>query len=127
MVVTTIYACLSAGLLIFLAFQVINQRRQHKVALGDGDVEPLRRARSAHSNATEYLPISLILLFLLETNGTPLLLLHLCGVAFMSGRIVHAYAILQSKLKFRVLGMLITFSTLAALILLNLLTLLGVF
>ncbi len=127
MVATTIYACISAGLLVFLAFQVINQRREHKVALGDGDIETLRRARSAHANAAEYLPILLILLFLLEHNSTSQSLVHVCGLAMLSGRIVHAHAILKSNFKLRVLGMQITFGTLAVLILLNLLALTGLF
>ncbi len=127
MVATTLYACISAALLVFLAVQVIKQRRQHQVALGDGDIDTLRQARSAHANATEYLPILLILLFLLETNGAPALLVHLCGIVMLSGRIVHAHAILQSKLKLRVLGMVITFATIAVLILLNLLALTGIF
>ncbi len=67
--VTTGYAVVLCGWLIYLAVQVIRQRRKHQVLFADGGVDALVRARSAQSNATEYIPIFLILLGLAEMNG----------------------------------------------------------
>ncbi|ORP17370.1 hypothetical protein B7978_03700, partial [Vibrio cholerae] len=55
--VTTGYAVVMCGWLIYLAVQVIRQRRKHQVLFADGGVDALVRARSAQSNATEYIPI----------------------------------------------------------------------
>ncbi|MDW1918451.1 MAPEG family protein, partial [Vibrio sp. Vb0349] len=60
--ITALYASILALLLVWLAFQVIKQRRLNKVAYADGGVEALQIARSAQSNASEYIPITLILM-----------------------------------------------------------------
>ncbi len=64
-----------------------------KVGLGDGGDELLRRAIRVHANAVEWaLPI-LLLLTLAELNRAPPLLLHICGIALLIGRITHALAV----------------------------------
>ena len=77
-------------------------------------------AVSAHANASQYIPIALILLFALEVNGAAVGFVHLAGVALLSGRLLHAYAILNERLALRVLGMQITLATIIGLALLNL-------
>ncbi|MBL4240707.1 hypothetical protein H8F11_22130 [Vibrio fluvialis] len=49
--VTTGYAVVLCGWLIYLAVQVIRQRRKHQVLFADGDVDALVQVRS-----TEYKP-----------------------------------------------------------------------
>ncbi|CSC23612.1 glutathione S-transferase [Vibrio cholerae] len=77
--VTTGYAVVLCGWLIYLAVQVIRQRRKHQVLFADGGVDALVRARSAQSNATEYIPIFLILLGLAEMNGVNVWWIHALG------------------------------------------------
>lgn len=117
---TALYASILALLLIWLAFQVIKQRRSNKIAYADGGVEALQIARSAQSNASEYIPITLILMALVEYNGASVWLIHLAGVAFVIGRIIHARGILGEDLKGRVTGMKFTFFTMIGLVVLNL-------
>ena len=124
---TAIYASLSALLMIFLSVNVIKQRRSHKVAFGDGEVDSLRQARAAQSNASEYIPITLILLFLLEYNGGWIWLVHLLGVALLIGRVLHSRGMLYADMKNRVRGMVFTFSILALLATLNLVLMLKSF
>ncbi|CAM2787052.1 MAPEG family protein [Vibrio mytili] len=118
--ITALYACILACLLIWLAIQVIKQRRANKVVYADGGVDALIIARSAQSNASEYVPITLILMALLEYNGAAPVWIHLTGVIFVIGRIMHAKAILQDRLKGRVKGMQLTFLIMASLVVLNL-------
>ncbi len=117
--VTALYASIMAGLLVWLAIQVIKQRRVNKVAYSDGGVEALQIARSAQSNASEYIPITLILMVLLEFNGAQPVWIHLTGIIFVIGRIIHARGILQESFKGRVKGMQLTFLIIAALVVLN--------
>mgnify|MGYP000144411754 CR=1 FL=1 len=63
--VTSVYAGLLALLFCWLSINVIKYRRLHQVSLGDGGFDDLIRARSAQGNAAEYLPIIIILLFLI--------------------------------------------------------------
>ncbi|MGC9401205.1 MAPEG family protein [Vibrio genomosp. F10 str. 9ZC157] len=119
--ITALYASVLASLMIWLSVQVIKQRRNNKIAYADGDVEALKIARSAHGNASEYIPITLILMALLEHNGIGLLWIHGLGSVFVIGRVMHARAILSNTLPGRKTGMLMTFATMALLIVLNLL------
>ncbi|EGU44336.1 glutathione S-transferase-related protein [Vibrio ichthyoenteri ATCC 700023] len=118
--ITALYAALLALLMMWLAVQVIKQRRKNRVAYADGGIEGLQIARSAQGNAVDSIPITVILLALLEFNGANVLLIHGLGILFLVGRIVHARAILAQDLKGRVMGMKLTFATMFALVVLNL-------
>ncbi|EGA71622.1 glutathione S-transfersae-like protein [Vibrio sinaloensis DSM 21326] len=117
--VTALYASILAALMIWLSIQVIKQRRKAQVKYADGGVDALQVARSAHGNAVDYVPITLIMMALLEYNGASLWMVHLCGVAFIIGRIMHAKSILADKLKGRITGMKLTYLVMVALIVLN--------
>ena len=117
--ITALYASILALLICYLTINVIKNRRKHRIRYADGDNRELQVARSAHSNATETIPIALILLCLLEFNGAPLWLLNLIGLLFTTGRLIHANAILTESLKRRVIGMQITFWCITAMAFLN--------
>ncbi|MDB1123509.1 MAPEG family protein [Vibrio algarum] len=107
--ITALYASLLMLLLMWLTVQVIKQRRTGKIAYADGGVKELQIARSAHGNATETIPISLILMILLELNGGNIYLLHVCGLVLLIGRILHGTGILNENFDNRKRGMVLTF------------------
>ncbi|ELE6600568.1 TPA: MAPEG family protein [Vibrio alginolyticus] len=117
--ITALYANILAILIIWLAVQVIKQRRLNQIAYADGGVEALQIARSAQSNATEYIPITLILMALLEFNSAYPTWIHLTGVIFVIGRVIHAKGILKKDLKKRIRGMQVTFLVILSLVVLN--------
>jgi uncharacterized membrane protein YecN with MAPEG domain len=117
--VTALYAAFLAALMIWLSIEVIKQRRKAQVKYADGGVDALTIARSAHGNAVDYVPITLLLMAMVEINGASPWMLHLCGVLFVIGRLLHAKGILADRLKGRVSGMKITFGVMAVLIVLN--------
>lgn len=116
---SVIYASLSAILIVWLSLNVIRKRRKYQVSIGDGGNEDLMSSMAAQSNAIEYIPIALLLLFALEFNNANSLIVHLSGLALISGRIIHAKGILSSNLKTRVLGMQITIYTIIGLAVIN--------
>jgi len=118
--ISVIYAVISTALIIYLSFEVIKKRRKLQVSVGDGNNEELQTAQGAQSNAIEYIPISLLLLFYLEYNGASNWIVHLAGITLIIGRIIHARGLLNKSLRLRVLGMQITVYVLIALCLLNL-------
>lgn len=118
--ISSIYAALLALLIVWLALQVIKVRRAKRVRLGDGGEPELLAAIRAHGNATEYIPVSLILLILLELNGAQMALVHSGGIALLAGRLLHAKGMLSDNLRYRVLGMQITIFTLIGLAIANL-------
>ncbi len=121
---STFYIVLSALLIIWLSMHVIKLRRQHQVSVGNDNKQDLVLAIAAQSNATEFLPIGMLLLVVLELNHAEILLVHLPGISLLSGRILHARAMLTDNLKLRVLSMKITIYTLLLLVAANLIYLL---
>ncbi|MGA8277950.1 MAG: MAPEG family protein [Rhodanobacteraceae bacterium] len=94
--ITGIYAALGALLVLILAIRVTLCRRHRQIGIGDnGDHELSRRIR-AHANAVEYLPLSLLLLLLLEWNRTWPSLLHLFGIVLILSRVAHAIGLSRS-------------------------------
>lgn len=119
--VTALYASLLTLVMLWLSIEVIKQRRKNQVAYADGGIESLQVARSAQSNAMDYIPITVILMALLEFNGANVWLIHVIGVAFVAGRIIHGKSILARSLKGRKQGMYLTFASMVSLVVLNLL------
>lgn len=99
---------------------MIKLRRAKRIRLGDGGDPELQAAIRAQGNATEYVPLSLILLVLIELNHAHAALLHLGGVVLVAGRMAHARGLLTDNLRYRVLGMQLTLYTLIGLAILNL-------
>lgn len=116
---TSIYAGFSGLLLVYLAIQTIKARRANKVKLGDGGVFALQSAIRAHGNFAEYMPITIIMLFLLEYNGAPAWVIHVVGAMFLVGRCIHAQGMLKDDLPKRVKGMGVTFTVLLGLSIAN--------
>ena len=111
--ITPIYVALLAILFLFLSFKTIKVRKKLQIGVGTGDNPELLRAMRVHANFSEYVPITLILILSVELLKGHFVLVHGLGAALLIGRILHAYGVSQTKenLKFRVSGMLLTFST----------------
>ena len=117
--ITALYASLAALLIVKLSLSIIALRRKHQVRLGDGGVEELQTAIRIQANATEYIPITLLLILLLEMMNVSLWLIHLAGITLLVGRLIHVIGLKNHDGKKRVLGMKITFFLIIALAVLN--------
>ncbi|MDV7103077.1 MAPEG family protein [Vibrio sp. TH_r3] len=118
--ITALYASLLMLLIIWLTFEVIKQRRSGQVAYADGGVKALQIARSAHGNAIETIPISLILMMLLEFNDGSIYLIHIAGLLLLVGRTLHGTGILKENMAKRKFGMIITLLSQVMLVICNL-------
>ncbi|HEX7046754.1 MAG TPA: MAPEG family protein [Gammaproteobacteria bacterium] len=94
--VTALYAGLLALLLIALAARIPLLRQKHRVGIGSGKQPDLALAMRVHGNATEYVPIALLLLLLAELNGFPAWSVHAAGSGLFLGRILHAFGLGRS-------------------------------
>lgn len=97
MIITGIYASVLACWILVLAYNVARARMKYRIGLLDGGNVHLTRAIRIHGNATEYLPIALILLAIAETNGLPHLILHISGSFLVAFRLWHAWGIFHSS------------------------------
>lgn len=108
--VTPLYAALLGLLLLALGLAVVRLRRKHGVPTGDGGNATLARAMRVQANFVEYVPLTLLLLFMLEMSRQPVWALHLLGAALFIGRLLHAWGYLTTpRLSFgRALGIGLT-------------------
>jgi uncharacterized membrane protein YecN with MAPEG domain len=115
MYVTATVSALLVFIFIKLSFQVIELRKMHKVAFGDGGIDALERAIRAHANFAEYVPMGLILMGALELNGAPWMLVAFVGGFLVLGRYFHAKGLYRDGADFedRVTGMKFTLVGLA--------------
>jgi uncharacterized protein len=119
--ITAIYAGLCGLLIIALAYNVTTFRRR-KVGPHHPHFDAMQVAIRAHGNATEYVPIALILLLLAELNGTDEVWVHFFGGAFVASRAAHAWGFINSGggiSRGRFLGTATCFLVIAALSVLN--------
>lgn len=113
MQIVPIYAAVLSLLFVFLSIRTIRLRRSLKIGIGHANNEKMLRAMRVHSNFSEYVPLSLLLLLFLETQHAHHVILHgLCSLLVV-GRFLHAYGVSQEKEKFafRISGMAMTFTT----------------
>lgn len=114
MSITPLYVSLLALLFVVLSVRVIRVRRSSRIAIGDaGDLAMLRSMR-VHSNFAEYVPLSLFMIYLVETQLGWALLVHGLGLLLLTARLSHAYGVSQTRenFRFRVFGMMGTLAVL---------------
>lgn len=111
--VLPLYAAIFGLFYIFLSYRTINLRRKNRRSLGDGGDAALNRAIRVHGNFAEYVPFALVLLFLLESQAYSRVLVHVFASLLLAGRLIHAYGVsqLKEKLIFRMVGMILTFTS----------------
>jgi len=109
--IVIIYASLLALLLIALSLNVVRLRQRHQVGIGTGSIQALERAVRAHGNFCEYVPLTVVLLVLVELGGSvPAWSLHLLGLVLVVARLAHAVGLSRSAgaSKARIVGTLLT-------------------
>lgn len=107
------YAALLALIFVGLSVRTLRMRRKLRVAVGDAGNEVMLRAMRAHSNFAEYVPIGLILFFLVEAGGASSWLVHGLGICLLAGRVVHAFGLsrVPEPAGWRTVGMALTLSS----------------
>ncbi|MBA3988228.1 MAPEG family protein [Aliidiomarina maris] len=111
---TSLFAALLTLLYIVLAIRIIRLRWRERVGIGTGESLPLKAAVRVHGNFSEYVPLGLILLGLMEFNGASDTILVAMGGLLLIARIFHAIGLTKSigVSIYRTIGVLGTFSML---------------
>lgn len=132
--ITALYVGFYTIIFFVLSTLVMRKRRELKIAIGSNGNEELERLISAHNNFMQYSIFMIMLLFFAEMEEilNPLMV-HLFGVIFLVGRLLHFFSIakfeaaktpktlkdakaaVNNKFIFRVIAMQITFFCLIAL------------
>lgn len=108
---TTVYAALLGILYFAISVRTLRLRRRLQIPVGEGGSATMLRAMRVHANFAEYVPISLLLIFMLEGVVAATWPIHLLGLSLLLGRCVHAYGVSAPRedYRYRVVGMTMTF------------------
>lgn len=110
MEVTTVYVGILGIAYFALSMRTILGRGKNKISLGTGNSDDMLRRVRTHANFSEYVPLLIIILGLLEYHKVSEVALHIYGVAIVLGRALHFYGLLTptTPMWSRVLGMQLT-------------------
>ena len=90
--ITALYAGILALIVVALAINVTMHRVKLRVPLGDGGNPQMLRMIRLHGNASEYIPLALVLMALYEINGGWHTALHIVGIALVVGRVLQTWS-----------------------------------
>jgi len=93
LIITAATATALGLLLLALSVDIINRRMALRAPFGDAGDRGLSAAIRGHGNLTEYLPIGLALIALLEANGAQPLALSIVAALFVLVRVAHAFGL----------------------------------
>src|ERR1700712_2121675 len=110
--ITTLSVVVAAAMLIALSVPITLRRVRVGIAIGDPrEDETLTRRIRAHGNFTEYVPLALLLIALVEASRNLHAAVALAAVLLVA-RLAHAAGTLAGITLLRGIGMLATFVTL---------------
>lgn len=95
--VSAVFAAVLGILLIVLSILVSRFRLKYKKSLGVTDDQDFEAAVRAQANLVEYAPLGLMMLAIAELNGVASGLIYWTGMAFVVGRILHAFGMINGR------------------------------
>ena len=102
-------ASIAALITAWLGWRCSKLRLSDKILHGDGGNALLLRRMRAQANFTEYTPIALVLIVLLDLMDINAWALGLTALAFLVGRVLHAVGMdAETPSKARMIGMALT-------------------
>ena len=114
MPIVSLYAALLALFFVALSARTVLLRRRLGIAIGDAGNAAMLRAMRAQANCAEYVPLGLLLIYLVEQSGADARFVHTLGLCLLIGRVVHAFGVsrVKERYAYRVIGMVLTFTPL---------------
>jgi len=113
MPITPLFAAIFALIYVILSLSVVKQRLSKKIILGIGDDDrEFERTVRIHGNFNEYVPLSLILLWFVETIVFSHRLALVLGCVLLLSRLAHVIGLSKPRsfVIGRQIGMIGTFS-----------------
>lgn len=91
--ITAVYLAILALFYAALSARVVSLRRRLRISLGDGGNEALRCAIRAHGHFAEYVPITVLMIAILEMSGASSVLIHMLMGLLLLSRLLHPIGI----------------------------------
>ena len=91
--ITPIYTGFFGIMLVLLSWRVTKLRQKYDAKMGDGGHSELTAAVRAQGNLTEYLPLALLLMWMLETMQFGPWIIHGLGILLIIARLMHIHGL----------------------------------
>jgi uncharacterized membrane protein YecN with MAPEG domain len=91
--VTILYAGIFGLLLLVISLNIFREYVNMAAGNAPNDSERWKRSERAQQSFIEYVPITLLLFFLIEAHGAPSIILHGLGITLLAARVFHAYGV----------------------------------
>ncbi|MBT8114785.1 MAG: MAPEG family protein [Arenicella sp.] len=116
MLITPLFAAVCGLMFLILSFDVISHRRRSRTNLGDGEDPELQKAIRIHGNFSEYVPFTLLLLWLVEVVTGLRTMVVVFGSILLIGRVLHVTGMKDhsKNFRFRQAGVAATFLVIGA-------------
>jgi hypothetical protein len=111
--ITAVFTGILAVMLAAISIRVTRLRARKKISLSDGGDKEMTAAIRVQGNFTEYVPMALLLMGLLESAGMKHWIVYLFGALLVVARIAHAYALYTGFFPARVAGTSMTWALIA--------------
>ena len=113
------YAAFFGVMYLVLCLKISNIRRRERIAFGQHAHPELERRVRAQVNFHEFVPFTLILIWLAGHTGSALLTIHALCLSLVVGRVLHAYSVIvrepaRQDYTLRMAGMVLTYGTILA-------------
>ena len=95
--ITALYTSVLAFMFLVLSYNVIFMRYKHKISVGDGGNEEMKKYLQARANFVDYVPLALVMLLLLESMGTSAVIIHGMGTAIVFSRLLQGWGLSMSS------------------------------
>ena len=95
--ITALFTAISALLFFVLAVVVVVNRARTNVSIGDGGDDRLALTIRIFGNFIEYVPITLVLMAVVEINGAAIWQLYALGGLLVAGRLLHVVGLKADK------------------------------
>jgi uncharacterized membrane protein YecN with MAPEG domain len=109
--VTIFYAGIFGLLLLVLSLNIFREWVHVAAGVRSEAEERWKRSERVQASFVEFVPMTLLLIFLIEAHGAPKEILHGLGIGLLVARVLHAYGMGTGKTAnlFRVIGTQLTF------------------
>ena len=94
--ITLTYASVLGLIFVYLSVNVSRGRKRTQTGLGSGSDEALECDIRIHGNFAEYVPLTLLLIGLLEATDAPGILVRWLGGLLVVARLLHIWGLRQS-------------------------------
>lgn len=98
---TLLYAALLALLFVALSIRTVRLRGKLRISLGDGNQPAMTRAMRTQANFAEYVPLALLLMYMMERHTDSHAWAHVLGIVLLVARLCHAWGFGREPENFR--------------------------